>query len=408
MWFKISYCIYLIISLFYATVPLVGPLSIRHVFTLFMLFACFTEGGLKLDKFLKWYLVFLFFYTLVEVATGFALFVITKLLGTYLASIALYMATKIMIKKYDAGGLIIKVLVIAGIVNSIVAIGQFYGISIAELIPEALHITLSEEELELLDRENFHGYNVGGLLGAVCSGYFLSATAVLALYNKNNKISVFNWAAFVVIFFALFLVQERSGLAAGFLCAFLFLVVFSIRNKNTLIYSILILVAIAFIIVYVGSRYISYEEMRYTTKGLEDSGRTGYFFTSLIWVFSQSPLGGANYFYSQGGYYPHNIIANALLYGGIFGGTVLICILIAQLVKIGRVFLSYIKGKKYPVLLIVSCAAYLSYTINSFFHNTSLVFASETIFLLWAMITSLIEKEKRKLLKRRLLKRKLL
>lgn len=396
MRFKILYCIYLIISIFYSAVPLVGPLSIRHVFTLLMLFVCFTEGGLKLDKFLKWYLVFLFFYVLVEVVTGYAVFVISKLLGTYLASIVLYMATKIMIKKYDAGVLIIKVLVVAGIVNAFVAIAQFYGSSLADLIPEKLHITMSEEQLDLLDREDFHGYNVGGLIGAVSSGYFLAATAVLALYNKKNKISIFNWAAFAVIFFALFLVQERSALAAGLICAFLFWLVFSIRNKNTLITSILILIAIAFIIFYLGSRYITYEEMRYTTKGVEDSKRTGYFFTALNWVFGHNPLGGANAFYAQGGYYPHNIVANALLYGGVFGGTVLLTILITQLVKIANTVLSYHRGN-HSTLLLVLCMAYLCYTMNSWFHNYSLVFGGEIIFLLWAMISSLPERETRRL-----------
>ena len=396
MRFKILYCIYLIISIFYAVVPLVGPITIRHIFTLLMLFVCFTEGGLKFDKFLTWYLVFLFFYVLVEVMTGYAVFVIAKLLGTYLASIVLYMATKIMIQKYNAGVLIIKVLVVAGIVNAIVAIAQFYGSSLAEVIPEKLHITMSEEELDLLDKEDFHGYNVGGLIGAVSSGYFLAATAVLALYNRKNRITIFNWAAFAVIFFALFLVQERSGLAAGFLCVFLFWSVFSIRNKNTLMTSVLIMVAIAFIVFYLGSTYISYEETRYARFGVEDSKRIGYIFDAIRWVWGFSPLGGASAFYAQGGYYPHNIVANAVLYGGVFGGTVLLTILITQLVKIANTMTSYHRGNRSTLLLAVSMA-YLCYTMNSWFHNYSLVFGGEMIFLLWAMISSLLERERRRL-----------
>ena len=125
--------------------------------------------------------------------------------------------------------------------------------------------------------------------------------------------------------------------------------------------------------------------------GMEDDNRVENALNALKWVW-HNPYGGASFYYASGGYYPHNVFVNALLYGGVFGGTVVIGILIAQLVKIGQVFFSYIKGKTDSTLLLVSCVAYLSYTMNSFFHNFSLVLGGEMIFLLWAMISSLLDK----------------
>ena len=208
MAFKIIYYIFLIVSLFYPTIMAFGPLSIRHILSIIVLALCVSEGGLKIDRFLKWYLGFLFFYTFIEVATGYSSIVFPKLLGTYLASISLYLATKIMIEKYESGTLIIYILVALGLLNAIEVIGQFFGSPIAQVLPQLLHIQISEEDLALYEKDDFQGYNVGGFMGAVNSGYFLSATSVMSLYNHKDKISVFNWIVFALTFFALFLVHS--------------------------------------------------------------------------------------------------------------------------------------------------------------------------------------------------------
>lgn len=393
MKFKIAYFIYLVISLFYGVVPIYGAITLRHIFTVLMLVVCFYEGGLKLDKFLKWYLVFMFFYVMIEIDTGYTSTVVNRVLGTYLASIALYLATKIMVKKYDGGALVIIALVGLALINSIVAIGQFLDSSIAETIPEILHIKIPEgDTTELFEAEITQKEYVSGLMGIVISGYFLSATCVLALYNRRGRIAVYNWIAFAVIFVALVFVQERSGLAAGAVCTFLFLSIVSIRFRSNMLTIGLVIVIAVYLINRYGSQFVSFEDLRYTSMGMEDDNRIEHALNALKWVW-HNPYGGASFYYDSGGYYPHNVFANALLYGGVFGGTVVIGILMVQLVKIGQVCLSYIQGKTKSVLLVVSCMAYLCYTINSFFHNFSLVLGGEMIFLLWAMISSLLDKE---------------
>ena len=393
MRFKITYCIYLIISLFYEVIPLMGPITLRHILTIVMLFMCYIEHGLKLDKFLKWYLVFLGFHAFVEVYTGFSAYIVNKILGTYLASIALYLATKIMVKKYNAGDLIIKVLVIAGVVNAFVAIGQFYGSRIAQIIPQRLHIYIKEEYLELYEKDDLHGLYVGGLMGPVASGYFLSATSILALYNKNNKISIYNWAAFAIIIFGLFLVQERAGLASGIFCTLLFIAIFTIHNRKSIKSQDLVKFFATIVVIYIASCFVSIKDTRYFQLGLEDEERPRLAFNALKWVIN-NPLGGKNYYYSLGGGYPHNFLVNSLLFGGVIGGTVIIGIVFSQLLKILKIGLAYlVRGMSSPLLLSLGMA-YLCYTINSFFHNYSLVTGGEIMFLLWGMTCSLIEMDK--------------
>ena len=392
MAFKLVYFIFLIVSLFYPTTMLFGPLSIRHILSIIVLTMCVHEDGLKFDKFIKWYFGFLFFYTLIEVLTGYSSFIFSKLLGTYLASISLYLATKIMVEKYETGTLIIYTLVVLGLLNAIEVIGQFFRSPIAQALPQLLHIHINEEELAQYENNNLSGYSIGGLMGAVTSGYFLSATSILALYSKKEKITVTNWIIFAIIFFALFLVQERSGLFSGLLCASIFYVLFSFHNQKALFGSVFVFLFAAIIIIRYLSSHISYEEMRYAAIGLDDNRRVSIALDAIKWII-QYPAGGASYYFKMGGHYPHNVFINAFLYGGIIGGSILIGILLSQLYKIERVLLSYFQKDSYSSLLLACSIAYLCYTFNSFFHNYSLVFGGETIFLLWAMIGSLKDME---------------
>ena len=315
-------------------------------------------------------------------------FVFSKLLGTYLASISLYMATKIMIEKYENGSFIIYTLVALGFINAIEVLGQYFGSPFAMALPQILQIPMSEEDLELFVNSEPPLQYVGGLMGIVNSGYFLSATSVMALYNSKNKILKSNWIVFAVIFLALVLVQERSGLYVGLFCVFIYLVLFSLRNKKTLWTTAIISIVFSIVISRYLIQYISIEDLRYISAGVEDTRRIDNAINALNWLI-RYPAGGANSFYDMGGYYPHNIFINALLYGGIIGGGILIGILFSQMYKIWGIMYSYYQKEKYSSLLLVCGIAYLCYTFNSFFHNYSLVFGGETIFLLWAMIGSL-------------------
>lgn len=392
MLFRLVYFVFLVVSLLYPTTLILGPISIRHLLSIVVLGLCVYERGLHLDRFLKWYFGFLFFYTFIEVATGYSSYIFPKLLGTYLACISLYLATKIMIEKYETGSYIIYTLVALGFINAIEVIGQYFGSPLAIALPQILHMPMSEEDIELFVNSEPPLRYVAGLMGIVNSGYFLSATSILALYNQKSNISIFNWFAFAVIFLALFLVQERSGFIFGSMCVCLFLIIYSSQNKRTQITTTFIFIIASLFISEYLLEHVSLEDMRYTSAGLDDPRRIDNALKALKWIISY-PAGGANYFYKFGGYYPHNFFLNAFLYGGFIGGSILIGILFMQILKIGRIIYSYLKFGNYSPLILVCSLAYLCYTLNSFLHNYSLVFGGEMIFLLWAMIGSLYNVE---------------
>lgn len=396
MKFKISYCLFFIICLLYSPIMMFGPISIRHIFILFMLVLCYVEGGLKFDRFLKWYFVFLLFCLFSSVLTGFALTFFNKLFGTYLASIVLYLSTRIIIRKYHAQDLVIYLIISLACLNSIVAIGQFYKLPFAMAIPSLLNIVLEEDMLDYYERfEDFQGRYVGGLLGVVNSGYYLSAACVLSLCLKFKKLSFLTWVIFAINFYALYLVQQRSGFFIGIFSVSIFIILnMTGKRRSNLLYTLLFLFVVT-MIWYYGDRFFQYNEMRYFTQGLIDENRGLY--AEKGWeYFLNHPFGGIYAFRAIGSHDPHSLFVNAFLYGGILGGAIILCYIFYQLVLVGKILVNSFCWNKYSVMLLGFALAYMNYTLSSFFHNLSLVYGEIMFFMLWSGVVSLYEIENMK------------
>lgn len=395
MIFSIVYVVYLIVCLLFGTVPFFGPITLRHMLTLVLFVWSIAEGGFKLDKFLRWYCVFLAFSAIGALLTGCMLPFANRLLGTYFSSIVLYISTKIVIKKYNGFLWILYTLLSVCLLNAIVVIAQFYGSPLAFSIPEILHIDYSEEMLELYERlDDFHGRYVGGVLGVVQSGYYLSAMIPLCLYNKKDAPTILNWSLFIITAFSLLLVQERAGLFIGILAFGLYYVICVKRKKRGIWTSFAVFVVLVVVLLRYGASLFSFDEMRYSTMGLEMGGRENL--TSNGWhYFINNPLGGIDAYHIAGNRDPHTIFVNAFLHGGLFGGIVLLGIIIVQSIKVGGVMIEAYTKKRHTQMLIVCSIAYLVYTLNSLAHNASLASGVPTFFLYWAAVVSLLEKEKR-------------
>lgn len=396
MRFKILYVIFLIVCIFYPSSKIIPglPISIRHILILIMLFLCIRERGIKKDRFVTWYIVFLFFYGIAEVSTGFASFFITTLFGTYLSAITLYYSSKVMVEKYDAGRWVLYTIIIMALLNSIVAIGQFFGSPIAQLIPQALGISFDEATAEFYEQHSdFHGFTVDGLMGPVSSGYFLSAACALVLYNKSGKTTILNYLLLSICFIALFLIQERAGLAFGILGVLICFLLYVKKNRTNLLVLIPVAFLLLFLIIRYAGQFVSFENMRYATEGLSDEHRSSLLKRGLDY-FLNHPFGGntAYYVYNYGGA-PHTVFINAFLYGGLFGGIIVLGIMFKQITIImGVLKKAYIK-KCYSFFLIVFCVAYLVYTLNSFVHNHSLPFGTPMFFVLWGVVVATLNKE---------------
>ena len=360
-----------------------------------MLILCFVLGDVKLDRFLKWYLVYLFFYALSNIVTGHTGELLMKLAGTYLAAIVLYVSTKNMVLKFNGGLWVADTILVVAVLDAIVTIGQFYGNPLALTITDILRVSnLTEESLETYARlDTLHGRTVGGLLGEVMNGYYLSAACVLALYNRGERIRIQNWALCVFLLFALFLTQERSGLFVGTLCVVIYVIV-SGRGKGSVWRYLVILALIVILALQYGGQFVSLSEMRYSEIGLDEGGRSNL--SKGAWTFvAEYPLGGEIEFHSQEMRDPHNVLANSYLFGGIIGGTVVFSIILIQLITIFKIIYKKLVRKTIDNMLVVFSLLYLTYTFNSFFHNPSLPAGSSLFFVSWGMVSALLGAEKK-------------
>ena len=102
-------------------------------------------------------------------------------------------------------------------------------------------------------------------------------------------------------------------------------------------------------------------------------------------------MGGVFKYFASGGGYPHNCFVNALLYGGVFGGSILVVMYFVQLGMLIKVVYNYILKKRGSSMLLVFSLAYLTYMVNSVVHNASLAAGNEMFFLLWAAVVSLLD-----------------
>lgn len=392
MWFRISYILYLVVCLLFGNVGLYHSVSIRHAFTFYMFACCLIQREVKFDKFLNCYLVFLVFYGLSCLITGFGSHFLRNLVGTYFAAIVMYWATILLLKKYDGGILIIRTVLAVAVANAIVAIGQFYQNPYASGITAFFYSNMEEDIIEMYEQlSDFHGRYVSGMMGVVNSGYFMSAASVLALYNGKGRVSIWNVVLFAVIFYGLFLGQERAGFYCSIICVSLYLVMSMNRNKAVMVTLIVVaFFALAFLGRY-GDQLFSFDRMRYNS--VADNGLRIQLVKNGWQYFMQHPLGAYLQWVEEGHEQAHNVIVNSFLMGGVLGGIIGVYIIISHIVKLLFIVFSSFK-KEYSTLLLVLVVAYLNYTLNSFFHNPSLLGGVAMYFVLWAGICCLYEKEK--------------
>lgn len=387
MWFKISYVIYLIVCLLFGNIELFPSLSIRHILTFYMLVCCIVQGGIKINRFIRAYLIFLLFYGISSIFTGYGLVFLRNLIGTFFAAIVIYWSTKILFQKYDGGIWMINAVLAVAVINSIIAIGQFYQNPQALAITSFFRFNMGEDVVEMYEQaKDFHGRYVSGMMDVVSSGYFMSAASVVALYNKEGKLSIRNILTFALIFYSLFLGQERAGFYCGILCVALYLLIMIGRNETSVLSIFFLLVIGLFVIQHYGGYLFSLDDMRY--KSVEDSGLRGRLIQNGWHYFMDHPFGAYLQWVFEGHEQAHNVFINSLLMGGIIGGVVGIAIIICQLVKVAKILLESLK-KEYSTMLVVLALAFLDYTMNSFFHNPSVLGGVAMYFVLWGGVTSL-------------------
>ena len=380
MRFKILYLLFFLFTIVYPYKVIAGPVTIRHLISLLMLGVCFYEG-FKSDRYLYLYYAFVLFMGISSIATGFAGDFFRALFGTYISMITAYAATYLLIKKYDGTSLLVWTVVSVGVINAIVTIGQFFDLDIiVNDLCSFLRVEFDEKYVSILEYKELEGLSLPGLLSSLNNGYFLSATALLALYNKDCKFYI-NLLVWLIIMAASFLAQERAGfMLAIIFSAFIVGDHFFSKGKTSGYFALIVIIIVLASVIYSYLDDILSSDLRYT-KGFEGDGRGEYRLLTWNYIIN-NPMGGFFAFDSGGHSHPHNFFLNAFLFGGFFGGICLIVMLFIQIKEIIP-YIFHNPGTEYAKWAFMWGLMYIDYTLNSFVHNPSIVQGVVPFFIWW-------------------------
>lgn len=363
-----------------------------------MFYVCIRQQGFVRGVYMPFFYLYVLLYMLLGLGGGYIGQTLTKFIAYFFVSVVAYYSTLLYMKKNEGGYYLVVTLLVLGVVNSIVTTGNMFMMPWATRITDFLHVTNSMDVLEYVeDRNNtdsMDGFAVPGIISDVGNGYFMAYMSILALYSKDKKIHLYQLPLYVLFLLTLFFIQERTALVAGLILSLYVLYRVLVMQGNDVVnkrYFIIVLIVGFIYIAPHAYEYIMNGNSRYATEGFTYSdGRSRH--NDMSWEFlTSNPWGGFFDFYKIYHIYPHNLIFNALVYGGFIGGFSIFCLLWKQL----SLSLHVIKGKinvlNYDFYFF--SLMFIAYNVCSLTHNQSVVTGDPTFWVLWAMCESTWKKK---------------
>lgn len=381
MSFIILYLIFVVTYILYGSVVIGGIGSPRSIMAIVMFFAClFEKKKLKFDKYIVLYLVFVFFYAISSYSTGFFSDFLGRFFRQNFVSCVCFWSTYLYVKKSNKDvNTLMYIFMGVGLLDAVITIGQFSNASFSTDLMNLLGISIDEEYSDTAASvSDLYGYVMPGIFGQVTNGYYLSITCLFALYSRKGKIRWYNILMWLIIVYALFLCQERSAFFMGVLLS-LFCFYKNMKDKLNIVFRMVVTTAVLLLLLNLRD-FIMSGDTRYAL-GLDLTNRDFILIHALAFI-QDNLLQGGFHLYMQTNPYPHNLALNALIYGGLFGGIVILALVFLQSIKV----IKYIfrPMKEIDLSAFIFGLAFLAFTASSIFHNLSVVSGEGIIWIIWA------------------------
>lgn len=383
---------------------IIGPFSIRVYMVLIMLIHLIVQysKGKKSSlpiSYIYWYIAFILVMALAFLITGefFVFGFIKFILANHLVCIVTYFAIGLYITDYNKLKGVTKVLVGIMFFTSIITILQYYNNPIGWNFARAFSTsrmseTLSDKLLRFSEESSMlgHSYAMGIFDFAFSNAMFIASTSVLSLYwalRKQEKGGIRLWYLFVFLvgLMGCFATQQR----AAFYCLVIISGVIIWENIKNPIFRVILLGFILLVLVYsnTSSPFFENEELgRMSAIGNFEKDSRYMMWQNAIRFIGHNVFGGPLAFILINNNMPaHNFIFNAFIYGGLFGGTIVIILFIKMLAQIFKsIKKRNLSTSKY--LSSLYALELLIFFICGMFHNSSLVFGSVLIFVLFPLM----------------------
>lgn len=402
--FKIFYVLYVVATLFYSAIYVVGIITPKQLFAVVMFMVCVTTSSkIEFNRYWGFYFVFIFFFGLSSLFTGYVVDFLNQLIGQYFVAYVAFWSTKILVCKYDGTRVLLNTLIVAGVLDAFITIFQAYGIGLGDNLLSILRLSNAQNYLDVHNVENrdFLEFVLPGMFSAgVYNGYYLMTVGLLSLYPQLRKINIFLLTPWLVMLFACFCTQQRGPLLIMVVLS-VFVIYRVLRTRTSTYFRFIVI--FMFLIVVVYALEISYGlimsgESRMAELGYDSTGRDYIYSFTWNYFLDHPIIGGYYYLTDNYGIAPHNLILNALIYGGILGGSALISLVVMQMRPIVGVLIKNNSTVSHTAFIVG--VGYIAFTLNSFLHNKSIVTGDALLWMLWAVFYSEVLLAKRKISKK--------
>lgn len=373
--FPFVYSLFILSQFLIGQIYLPGfPLNILQISTLLLLSICIIiDQRIPHDRYLVLYFLFLIFYFISAIFTGY----MRSLLGILpqvLISFTAFWATKILVQRYDTLLPLIFPVVLAGTLDAVVTILQATGNSI--ISPIVLLLIQNPDSINLAT-DGMLGHSISGIfINPVFNGHNLLFFFVCSLFMLQGRYRLLGFLLSMAILAGLFFCQQRSAFYLSIMTLLIIgwkMMQNDVKTKFFLVFTSLIFVffLLPFIESYIldtGSRLID-----------TDTTNRGEIWSSAASFLSKHILfGGLDMFVNETGKYSHNLFFSSFLAGGLFGGFIMM-VLVCRVLYGAFKSLKYFNG--YNISLLVSVCLISTLIADSLTHNIGLVEADYSTFL---------------------------
>lgn len=387
MLYQVLYALYTIATIVFGGVYLVGPFTIRHVAVFFfLLYMLIHYKGFPKDKTMTAYWLFIFLFGISSISNGFTEGFSKMLIANYLVCYVSFWATSILIEYHRSYHVFVYTFVAIGVISGIFTILQYFNVYWAFVVPDLLRTFTSEEMDQLSTLEGIiANQSLPGIFNRVDNGYYIAAATVLStiLYSKTRKLYTLIVWMFLVL--SLYMVQQRAALFIGLSLSLLSLN-FNLTKTHKRVVISVVIVGVLYIIG-LNTDILSFlNDSRYAdmtnTESRQDLWKIAYDYI-MYHPFD------ANLF-DFGKRYPdvaaHNLFLNAFLCCGMFGGLLILYILI---VFSKRCVDIYKLRKSVKVEYYLAALAFIAFNFISLTHNNSVVNGN---IVFWILATPMMTK----------------
>lgn len=369
------------------------PLNIMQITTLLMLSFCILiDRKLPHDKYIVLYVLFLLFYMLSSMLTGYTDTLFGSVFPQVMISFTAFWATKILVQRYDTILPLVIPAILAGVVDSVVTISQAVG---KPMISPFIVMLMQNPEALDISSNGMLGVSVSGLfLNPVFNGHNLLFCFVCSLFVLQGKYKLIGWLSSITILTGLFFCQQRSA----FYLSIIVLMIIGWQLMRNSLKSKLVVMFLLFTIIFYFLPHIESYVIDSGSRLMDTSmtSRDDIWSAAINFISDHILVGGFDKFVLEYGRYPHNLILSAFLAGGLIGGGILITLII-------MLFLAAIKSLRYyrgnNLSLYVSACLIAVLVADSLTHNTGLVEADFSTFLSMSLCCYYNEKSPQKLMR---------